>query len=196
MDCTLIRCSALEKMQKPWFKTVDIDQHIDGVAAAESWTEDLFFFDRLTKSGGRAFIDASIICEHWDVYTRKAWKLPSDSLPMRVKGVVKDKKCLMLGPLIPLADETYDFVRCTAEADSSADYRLAYDNLPFETAEFDFVVVSEPLLGIDHYLPEWKRVSRPGAKIAINLHPDLHKGRLAKRLKGHIDGSFLEIHNE
>ena len=49
MDCTLIRTETLKRLSKPWFKTVDGDQFLDGINKAESWTEDLWFFNKLFK---------------------------------------------------------------------------------------------------------------------------------------------------
>jgi SAM-dependent methyltransferase len=195
MDCTLIRTSLLEKIPEPWFKTVDIDQHIDGKAKVEAWTEDLYFLNKVSQVGGRIFCDASIICDHWDVYTRKAYKLPKDSLPMRQRGVVKDKRCLMLGPEVPIADQSFDIIRCTQDGDHSADYRVQYGNLPFDAAQFDFVCVTDYVLDVQPVLDEWKRVAKPGAKIAFNIDPRLSPEHLVKSLGGTIDGSFLELVN-
>jgi ubiquinone/menaquinone biosynthesis C-methylase UbiE len=114
---------------------------------------------------------------------------------MRQKGATKDKKCLMLGPEIPLNDDSYCVVRCSQESDQKADYRVSYDNLPFETAEFDFVVVSDLVLDLERHLKEWKRVSKIGSKIAFNLHPHLLASALCLIYKGTVNGSFIEIIN-
>jgi hypothetical protein len=193
MDCTLIRVSLFEKITEPWFETIDNDSHIDGIAAAEAWTEDLRFCHKAREVGAGIWCDASVICEHHDVYAGKKWELPKDSLPMRQKGVVKDKKCLMLGPKIPLNDESYDIIRCSTENDLGTDYRLSFDNLPFERDQFDFTVVSEPILDFERHLPEWKRVTKPGSKIAINLHSLLNAEMVARILGGEINGTFLEL---
>ena len=195
MDCTLIRTSLFEKIPKPWFLTVDKDHFIDAKPNLESWTEDLYFLKKVRDAGGRIFCDASIICSHHDVYTGKSWNLPKDSLPMRQKGVDKNKKCLMLGPELKLDDDSYSVVRCTSESDSTADYRLEYSNLPFESGEFDFVVVTDFVLDINRHLPEWKRVSKGGAKIAVNIHPHLSVENICKVFSATANGSFIEIVN-
>ncbi len=196
MDCTLIRTSLFEKIPEPWFKTVDQDSFMDGKAQAEAWTEDLYFLHKAKAAGAGIWCDASVICEHHDVYSGKKWELPSDSLPMRQKGVIKDKKCLVLGPALPLADETYDITRCSQDNESSADYRIAFDNLPFEENQFDFVVVSERILDFRRYLPEWKRVTKSGSKVAINIDPLLHLENLVEAVGGEMNGSYLELVKE
>ena len=195
MDCTLIRTAIFTRLEEPYFLTVEEDGFIDAKNKVESWTEDLYFLKKVRDVGGRIFCDASIICTHHDVYSGKSYSLPKDSLPMRQKGATKDKKCLMLGPEIPLNDDSYCVVRCSQESDQKADYRVSYDNLPFETAEFDFVVVSDLVLDLERHLKEWKRVSKIGSKIAFNLHPHLLASALCLIYKGTVNGSFIEIIN-
>lgn len=195
MDCTMIRTSLLAKIPEPWFKTIDTDSFADGVPAAEAWTEDLYFLHKAREAGAGIYCDASIICEHWDVYQQKAWKLPADSLPMRQKGVTKSKRCLILGPNVPLADESFSICRCTQDFDPSADYRLSFDNLPFDRSQFDFTVVSEPLLDIAKYLPELRRVTKTGEKIEIILHPALNAEYALSTFGAKRDGSYIEIVN-
>lgn len=192
MDCTLIKTDILKKIPEPWFLTVDADKHIDGVAAAESWTEDLYFCKKVTDAGGKVYCDAAIICEHHDVYGKKAWNLPSDSLPMRQKGVTKDKRCLLLGSLMQLSDESFDITRCIEVFDPTADYRVDYNLLPFESDQFDFIVVNEHLLNFQNYLNEWKRVLKPGCKLAVNMHPALNWDFFVPSF-GERNGDFLEL---
>lgn len=196
MDCTLIRTDVLKKIPEPWFLTVDTDSFVDAKPAAESWTEDLYFCKKVTDIGGKIYCDAAIICEHHDVYTQKAWTLPKDSLPMRQKGVTKDKRCLLLGSNLNLVDESYDITRCTEESDPTADYRVDYSYLPFESDQFDFVVVNAPVLNIRQHIGEWKRVAKPGSKIAINLHPALSRSYCIKEFVAVENGDFIEITKE
>lgn len=193
MDCTLIRVSILEKIPEPWFLTVDIDKHIDGVNGVEAWTEDLYFLKKVREAGFGIWCDASVICEHHDVYGNKVYGLPKDSLPMRQKGLAATKKCLMLGPPLPI-DSEFGVVRGTQETfDPTADYRLRYDNLPFEAGEFDFVCVTDPeLLDLLHFKSEWERVTKPGGKIAINLNRRLNADAAMADLGAVPNGSFLE----
>ncbi len=195
MDCTLIRTEIFSRIEEPWFLTVDKDAHIDGSPKVEAWTEDLYFLKKVRDVGGKIFCDASVICEHHDVYSGRVYNLPKDSLPMRQKGVLKDKRCLVLGPMVPLADESFDVTRCTSDGDFTADYRLAYDNLPFDEGQFDFVIVSDPILDIERHLPEWKRVAKENAKIAINLHSFLKMEFLCDFFNGQPNGTYLEVVN-
>ncbi len=196
MDCTLIRTDILKKMSPPWFETIDIDRHADGIASIEQWTEDLRFCKKVTDAGGHVFCDGAIICEHHDVYAKKAWVLPSDSLPMRQKGVTKDKRCLLLGSTLALNDTSFDVIRCTEEFDPSADYRVSYYDLPFERDQFDFTIVNTHILDIERLLPELKRVTKVAAKIAINLHPALSSDFALAHFKAERNGDFIEITKE
>ena len=195
MDCTLIRTELFERIPEPWFKTVKDDNFLDGENRVEEWTEDLYFLKKAADVGAGIYCDASVICEHWDVYANKAYLLPKDSLPMRLPGIHTDKRCLMLGAELGLADTSYSTVRCSQENDRLADYRLSFDNLPFESNEFDFVCVTDCVLDIDHFLPEWLRVAKSGAKIAFNLHPRLSSEYLLAHndFKFELNGSFIEF---
>ena len=198
MDCTLIRVEVFTRITKPWFKTVDQDQHLDGINSAEMWTEDLFFLRKLRDElgDGTVYCDASVICDHWNVYENKKYCLPPNSLPARQKTVTKDKKCLILGPTIDLVDESYDVTRCNQ--DDQADYRIAFDNLPFDSDQFDWVIVTEPLV---HYnsktTDEWLRVSKGKLSICISelIKPEvLSKFILYNhKLEFKQDGNYLEM---
>ena len=196
MDCTLVRVSLLKEIKQDWFKTVDNDNFLDGINSAESWTEDLWFLKRVREeTKWKIMCDGSVICDHWDVYGDRCYKLPADSLPMRQKAVYKDKKCLILGPRIELVDDTYEVVHCGYDG---PDYRLSLDNLPFEKEEFDWVIISEPQ---DHYdnrrLEEWTRVSKNKLSICIdqliNLTAFQNLLLYNHRLETKVDGSYVEI---
>lgn len=192
MDCTLIRTDLFKKIPGPWFKTVQTDEFLDAKPKCEEWTEDLYFLKKVRDIGGGIFCDASVICEHHDVYGGKAYTLPKDSLPMRLKGIDKTKRALVLGPQIGL--DEYSIVRCTQDSDREADYRLRYDNLPFETGEFDFVCVTDYVLDIEHHLNEWIRVCKKGGRIAINLDPRLNiEHLLGSDLSWKVDGTFVVL---
>src|SRR5690606_30903794 len=80
MDATLLRVETLKQMQYPWFKTVDIDMSIDAINKAESWTEDLYFCDKVTKETNyKIYVDARIICEHYNHNEHKYVTLPGNS---------------------------------------------------------------------------------------------------------------------
>lgn len=193
MDCTLLRVDCLKQVSEPRFKTVDSDKYLDAINSAESWTEDLFFCKKvLEETNYKIYVDTSIMCEHFDIYSGKRYNLPKGSLPFRQKLVHKDKRCLMLGPLIELSDDSYEVVRCTDYEDPKADYRLSFDNLPFETNEFDWVIVTKPLDKLPN-LTEWKRVSK--GKVCFNTQEILNRQVVATIVGGKVDGSFIEVEN-
>lgn len=191
MDCTLVRMDIFDKLTPPYFKTVDSDGFIDGQNKAESWTEDLYFFKKVTDAGGRIFCDASVICDHWDVYAKKSWSLPKDSLPMRQKAALAARRCLMLGPAIHLNEE-YDVTRCTENSDRAADFRVQFGNLPFDADQFDFTVVTDQPLDIEQIKPELLRVTKPGAKLAVCVNPKLSKDFLVSQ-GWTLDQDYVEM---
>lgn len=142
MDCTLIRTEILKDLPEPWFKTVESDQFLDGINNAESWTEDLYFFNQLEKTVWTAFIDSYVMCHHFDIYTEKVYYLPPDSLPMRRRVTTKNKSCLFIGKPVQVDEEIakeYDIV--WAGAEDGVDYRVDYSMLPFADEQFDRVEV-------------------------------------------------------
>jgi hypothetical protein len=193
MDCTLIRVSAFKDLPKPWFKTVDKDKFLDGIPAAEQWTEDLFFFDKMGKAGKRSFVDASVICEHWDVYSNKKYGLPIGSLPNRVIGTTKSKKCLILGDSMKFAinpAEADEFEVVRAGNTENNDYRVQWQNLPFAENEFDWVIVPDPGMELD--VTEWLRVTK--TKLSILYPAILQREMILIAIPGSkIQGQFIEV---
>lgn len=192
MDCTLIRTEVLRDIQKPFFKTVDSDQYLDGINNAESWTEDLYFCKKvLEETKFNIKIDTSVMCEHFDVYSGRVYTLPKSSLPFRQKGITKDKKCLMLGPPIDLVDDSYEVIRCSSNGDATADYRCSFDNLPFDADQFDWVIVTEQMKIFTYPVSEWLRVAK--FKVSFNIHPFHDKEVVARAFNGKVDGTFVEV---
>jgi hypothetical protein len=145
MDCTLIRVEILSKMSRPWFKTVDEEGFLDGVNKCESWTEDLYFYKKMKdETQFSIYCDASVICEHWDIYNEKSYSLPLDSLPRRQLVVdAQKKKCLLVGyESLPenTSDEEFTFV-AVSDSDRKCDYRVDYSALPFDHKTFHKVIV-------------------------------------------------------
>ncbi len=200
MDCTLIRVAALKNLSKPWFKTVDKDQYLDGINSAEMWTEDLFFFKKLMDEQPEAkiYCDAGVICEHWDVYGGKKYELPTDSLPMRQLVMpAQTKRCLQIGATIPLKDPEFFIVKFDDK--DGADYRGQCSQVPFEAESFERVVVTNQGLEFHKYLEEWLRVLKPGCRLNIHFKPlisliDVRQWiQFNKSLITTIDGEFIEI---
>lgn len=169
MDCTLIRVSALKDIPEPWFKTVDEDGFLDGKNSAESWTEDLYFFNKLIKlEQWKVYCDAQIICKHWDVYENKPYGLPVGSLPLR-QMVSAEKKALLYG------EREVEFEGTVVKFGQNGDshYTGTLDALPFNAAEFDRIILAENPYsaspeGLDKNLlirNELARVAKPGVVI-------------------------------
>lgn len=187
MDCTLIRVEALSRISKPWFLTVDTDQFMDGINAAENWTEDLYFCTKvINEEVGKIYCDASIICGHYDVKENRIYTLPKDSLPMRQRGVSKDKKCLIVGPPMDITEkDQFEVIHYGNYED--ADYRGQVGNLPFAEEEFDWVIVTAP--GLEVNLTEWKRVTKTKLDLMYSHLVDKHKVAEVTGLT--IQGNFL-----
>jgi hypothetical protein len=191
LDCTLIRVSMLVEMGKDWFKTVKDDSYLDGLNSAESWTEDLYFYNRvLTETKYKIYCDASIIAEHWDVATRTAYKLPPDSLPMRQKVITKDKKALIIGKPVEIAEkDQFDVVYFNQT--ETADYRGA-GLVPFDSNNFDWVIVTEPGLSLD--IVEPLRVCKSGGKVTAMYSILANTEYIANILHGTIiNGTSVEV---
>lgn len=198
MDCTLIRTELLTQLSKPYFKSVDEDQYLDGKNSQEAWTEDLYFCKKvLEETEYKIMCDASVICEHWDVYANKMYKLPKDSLPMRQRTLRKDcKRLLVIGPPIQLADfvlEDYDVIR--VNQDDLADYRGTYASLPFEEKQFDWVIVQNINTDYRNHLDEWKRVTKPGGKLSLDFDPIINLDAVQILLNADRNGDYLELNN-
>lgn len=190
MDCTLIRVSVLEKMPKPWFRTISDDKFLDAINEAAEWTEDLYFFNELKKIEGRTFCDGGVICEHWDIYGNRSYGLPKDSLPMRQKLITKDKRLLMVGPPIEITDQNFD--QTTFGDYEAADFRGQISQLPFAPDEFDWMIVTDP--GFQSDTVEWMRCIKPGGKLTIRFHPNFNLDRLLTVIPNSTKvGEFLEI---
>lgn len=165
MDCTLIRVDFLKKLAEPYFKTVQDDKFLDAINSAESWTEDLFFFNKLKDVGGKVFCDGTIICEHWDVYENKKYSLPLDSPPMRQMITKKDKRCLIIGKGTEI-DQSYEVVTFGPE---SSDYRGQYGQLPFDANTFDKLYVVDAPICFEQFLDEWMRVLKVKGTLILNF---------------------------
>ena len=170
LDVNLIRVAIFENLPKPWFKTVDTDRFLDGINDGEMWTEDLYFYKKVLEAGRyRIFCDASVLCEHHDVYGGKVYRLPPNSLPMRHKAINRDKKCLMIGPRIELGDiekEQFDVVYSGEE--DFTDYRIHAGSLPFENQEFDWVIATIDSIVSFQWIQEWLRVTK--TKLSLRWH--------------------------
>jgi len=165
MDCTLIRTDVFKKLSKPWFKTIESDQFLDGINHADSWTEDLYFLKKVVEETEyKVYCDASVICDHYDGNT--AYKLPVESIPMGRLPVTKSKRALDIGcGFINRAEQfpEHTLVRFDINEACNPDYRGDVRSLPFGTEEFDLIFNSHILEHIHrdewmNTLAEWLRV--------------------------------------
>jgi hypothetical protein len=140
MDCTLIRTACLADLADPFFRTIETDQFLDGINNAESWTEDLYFFNKLAMTKWKVMCDSFVMCEHFDIYSGKTYTLPVDSLPMRRKVARKEKKLLLLGKADYDHSEAEKYDITTAGPEDGYDYRVDYKSLPFDAGQFDLVL--------------------------------------------------------
>ena len=175
MGCTVVRVDALKDLKKPYFRTVyDYSRAMDGVAGIESWTEDLWFCQRIMDTGKwDIYADASIICTHYDPVTCKAYNLPPDSKPVQhLQYAVGKSKILDIGSgRTPY--KTPDGTCITADPDerSKPDYRCDLRKLPFANKEFDIVFSPAldrfPVDETEEVLAEWVRVMKDTGEIRI-----------------------------
>lgn len=151
MDCTIIRVEVLKELHAKggrMFETVKSDKFLDGINSAEEWTEDLFFFNRVTKeTKWKVYCDGGIICEHWDIYAPgggKMYTLPKACLPMRQMVVKADeKKLLDVGGNLP-KQEGFEIV--TTGWKDKVDYRCDPTSMPLDNESFDAVHICNSVL--------------------------------------------------
>ena len=74
--CMMIRVDAFNKVERPWFKTVDT---IDYGAGEYKQTDDLYFCDKLVKLGMRIVAHGGVLPVHWDVKNKISYSV-SDTL--------------------------------------------------------------------------------------------------------------------
>jgi hypothetical protein len=77
--CTLIRLSVLERLSRPWFKTTETADKIEG--------EDIHFCRKLGEAGGKILAHGGVLCKHWNTDTGEVFELPADSKPYALKAV-------------------------------------------------------------------------------------------------------------
>jgi hypothetical protein len=175
MGCCLVRTEVFKDLKKPWFKTeFNYTRMLDGVAGLESWTEDLWFCQRVTDTGKwKIYADGSLLCTHYDMtYPCKAYNLPADSKPVQHKHNFGKHKVLDLGSgRNPYETTEGKPVRVDPEERFYPDYRCDLRKLPFGNKEFD--VVFSPALEnyeafeTDEVLSEWLRVMKDSGELRL-----------------------------
>lgn len=199
MDCTLIRTDIFKQIEEPWFKTVDTDGFLDNIQSAESWTEDLYFCKKVKEQTKyKIMCDAGVICNHWDVYNGVRYGLPSNSLPMRQKVVENAKRALLIGEEIPFSDPNFSL---TTFGPEGSDYRGSSEATPFETGEFDWLIINKATRSFKNFIPEWVRILKQNGKISISFEDEFLDLEAVKKFilsyfnlsSVEINGSFLEF---
>lgn len=80
--CMLIRTEVFSKLEKPWFKTVDVACE-DAKTFKIQQTDDLYFCDKVIAAGHKILAHGGVLCVHWDAQTGKPYMLPQDSYPVK-----------------------------------------------------------------------------------------------------------------
>lgn len=198
MGCTIIRVAALDDIEEPWFKTVnDYEKLMEGIAATEQWTEDLYFCDKIVKTKKwQIYCDGSLLCAHVDLNTGKEYGLPADSKPMRHLLTPKGKKKILdVGSgASPLKTNEGSVVTFDKDETVKPDYRGDCRRLPFGAGSFDIVHCSHMLEQLtledaDEALREMKRVVAPKGELRLTVS---NLDWLADRIKsGSVDATVI-----
>jgi SAM-dependent methyltransferase len=184
MGCTLLRVEALQDLKRPYFKTVsDYSKMLDlGIPAMESWTEDLWFCQRIADTKKwKIYCDSSLLCTHYDLNTGEGFRIPEDSKPFQHLHVNKgEKKVLDIGSGMRIEGKynpsengyKYKVVSCDYDyVKADPDYRCDLSKLPFGNEEFDIVfsgvLESFPFFQVENVLKEWKRVLKPNGELRL-----------------------------
>ena len=80
--CMMIRMELFKHLEKPYFKTVDLDP-VDTKVFKEQQTDDLYFCDKVTKAGFKILAHGGVLPLHWDEKTDRPFFLPQNSYPMK-----------------------------------------------------------------------------------------------------------------
>ena len=70
MGFTLFKMSVFKKVEKPWFKT---EQSYNPNTGSRAYTQDLYFFEKLAKAGGRVACDTRVRIGHIDIEADQVW---------------------------------------------------------------------------------------------------------------------------
>jgi predicted SAM-dependent methyltransferase len=186
MDATIIRTDVLKQMEKPWFKTIREDGFLDAKNEMESWTEDLWFCNRVyEETDYHVYADSMVMCTHFEYMGNNAWRpftLRADSRPMQREEIdSKRVQAIDLG-CGPEAHwwnfgPGYNVDRVDIRDECNPDYRCDLRRLPFNEDEYDVVFSSHTLEHfardeVDEVLTEWTRIMKPTGEMTL-IVPDL-----------------------
>jgi SAM-dependent methyltransferase len=203
MDATIIRTSIFDKLDEkfpgePYFLTIKADGYAEDLNKTETWTEDLYFCDKVQKIGGKIFMDSSLQCDHYDVWTGKKYSMPWNCRPALRCYATGDKKVLDLGcGMLKIVHNEGVPVRVDLREDSEPDFRCDVRSLPFEDESWDIVFSSHtlehfPRAQVPIVLDEWLRVLKPGGMLRLTL-PDLTFSAKQILENGKLDDSGFNV---
>jgi predicted SAM-dependent methyltransferase len=174
MGCTVVRVDVFKDLKKPWFKTeFNYEKMMDGQGGLESWSEDLWFCDRVNKTKKwKVYVDGSIICGHYDMDTSKRYDLPADCKPVQRMRASPGKKILDIGSgFNPYQTDEGKPIKAESDERTMPDYRCDLRKLPFATKEFDIVFSPAlerfPINETEEVLIEWRRVMKDAGEMRL-----------------------------
>ena len=165
-------------LPKPWFRSVDnMDPYLDNIPMGEQWTEDLYFFEKVTQSKKwKVIAHGGLVMPHGDVRTEptKWFELPPDSKPARRPALPTGKKKILdIGAGgSPLQTNEGHVITCDIRNDVGADYRCDFRKLPFASGEFDVCYSGHSIEHVargevEPTIDEWIRVLKPDGELRL-----------------------------
>lgn len=70
MGATLFKIELFRRMERPWFKTL---QSFDPGVGSRCYTQDLYFYEKLVRAGGKVAVDTRVKTGHLDVESGMVW---------------------------------------------------------------------------------------------------------------------------
>jgi hypothetical protein len=80
--CLLISTDVFNEIPKPWFEFQETTSYECEIPSSLI-SEDISFCNKVREAGYRVFAHGGILCDHYDVETRKTYQMAPDSYPMR-----------------------------------------------------------------------------------------------------------------
>jgi SAM-dependent methyltransferase len=180
---------------KEYFKTEDEGLVVKGITTKYGQTEDAHFFAQLEEKGLQAWVDTSLLCQHYDDKQIAFYGVPTKGKPDAWNNT---PRTLNLG-----SGGEYDPYEISVDLrdDPRVTYKRDIRNLPEDWADqFDIVKANHVL---EHFgfgqtqeiVNEWARVVKPGGTMRLTV-PDLEA--FVERIlngpdgkSGHVDIGIL-----
>lgn len=81
--CLMLRTEALKGIPKPWFRSIDVAVATGEISAIQT-SDDMYFCKKALKAGYKLLAHGGVLCDHYDVDSGKAFRLPKDSRPYQL----------------------------------------------------------------------------------------------------------------